>query len=144
MSPKNEIATLADMRSKALTDWRSAARQIADGGSPPSVIEVLEWGVLLGIEGPMEELERDAAAILEADELEDRAAAVKARLEQPIRDAGGTAAIRDRIAELKSEARRLEGLIDGNHFTPWSYTLRELSDIRRRHPRVLGQEGAAA
>ena len=119
----------------AASTWARWANAVADGGDPPKPIELLEVGALLAISQPAAALEKDAQAIREVRELEQRAASCRERAAAQRTPHGSRDERRERIAALRAELRRLESV---SVVHPLQMQAGELlgaaGRIRRKHP----------
>jgi hypothetical protein len=126
------------LRRQAEDNWRQWATALADGGSPPAPLELLEAGGLLGINQPADALEKDAYAIREVRDLESQAAGLREQAAAQRAPHGTQAERRDRIAALRAEIRKLEGL-SGVHplQVRAGEILGEAGRLRRQHPHAF-------
>ena len=126
------------LRRQAEDNWTKWATALADGGSPPAPLELLEAGGLLGIDQPADALEKDAHAIREVRDLESQAAGLREQAAAQRAPHGTQDERRERIAALKREVRLLESLA-GVH--PLQVRAGEIlgaaGRIRRKHPRAF-------
>ena len=128
----------AELRRKAIEGWRTWAATLADGGKPPVIAELLEAAAVLAVREPMAALEADAAAVAEVRDLEQRAAICRDAIKQRAAPYGGAEGVRARIAELKRELEKLQGLIGITAVHHQAGTLAgEATRLRARHPRVF-------
>jgi hypothetical protein len=131
-------ATFKNMRSEALRQWRAWAATLADGGSPPPPLEILEAGARLSIPAPMDALESDAAAIREVRALVEQAARTEAAVAERLAADGGPAGVRERLSAARAECRRLERLVGPDpRMLAVGRARTEADKIRAAHPRAF-------
>jgi hypothetical protein len=126
------------LRAAAERNWSTWASGLADGGAPPPPLELLEAAALLGIHEPAAALEGDAAAIRRVADLEAHAAGLREQAAAQRAPHGTQAERRDRIAALRAEIRKLEGL-SGVHplQVRAGEILGEAGRLRRQHPHAF-------
>jgi hypothetical protein len=133
-----EAVMYEKLRAAAEKNWATWAAGLADGGAPPPPLELLEAGGLLGIERPADALEKDANAIREVRDLEQRAAGLRERAKTERAPHGTQAERRARIVALRAEIKKLENLA-GVH--PWDLhagqLLGQADRIRSKHPHAF-------
>jgi hypothetical protein len=126
------------LRRQAEDNWTKWATALADGGQPPEPLQLLEAGGLLGIAQPADALEKDANAIREVRDRDAQAAGLREQAATQREPHGTQAERRERIAALRAEIRKLEGL-SGIH--PFQVRAGEIlgaaGRIRRKHPRAF-------
>jgi hypothetical protein len=131
-------ATFKNMKAEALRQWRSWAATLADGGTPPPPLEVLEAGARLGIPVPMDALEADATAIREERALREQADRTEAAVAERVAADGGPAGVRERLAAARAEVRRLERLTGMDpRMLAVGRARAEAGRIREAHPRAF-------
>jgi len=128
---------LEEMRRDTLGAWRSWAFAMADGGDRPSPLAVLEAGAVLGLRSPMEELERDVAAIEESRRLDAAADAEEKRVRQRLATWGGSAGLRERIRAAEREVAEMRRWLGPLAFGSVGSTRGRASDIRQKCSRVF-------
>lgn len=129
---------ITKLKREAASKWRAWAEAIADGGKPPSPIEVLEAAAVLELREPWPALEADANAIAEARDLELRAQLCRDKINERTAPFGGAQGVRDRINELRAELRKLEGLVGITALHHQAGQLAgEASRLRAKFPRVF-------
>jgi len=111
--PATTAGKLADLsaaaRRAALERWQGWADDLATGGAMPPVADVLAAGVALGIPDAIDALSRDAAALVQARELEDRIARRQDHHAELLAPHGGTfAALKAAIDEARARLKELE------------------------------------
>jgi hypothetical protein len=129
----------ADLKRETLTQWRSWAQSIADGGATPSPMAVLESAAVLGIPEPMAALEADANAISEASAIEWQIKATAEKIEERLAPYGGEAGLRAKIAETRRELDRMIGLAGPEKWIQHGRMKGDLGRLRGQHPRVFGE-----
>lgn len=132
------VATFKNMKSDALRQWRGWAATLADGGSPPPPLEVLEAGARLSIASPMDALENDATALRDERALREQADRTAAAIADRLAADGGPAGVREKLTAAKAEVRRLEKLVGMDPRALGLGQARAAADrIRAAHPRVF-------
>lgn len=126
------------LRREAEDNWTRWATTLADGGAPPEPLALLEAGGLLGLPQPADALEKDAAAIREVRDLEQRAGEYRERAAKQRKPHGTHDERRQRIAALKAELRLLESLQGVSPVLMHAgYLSGAAARIREKHPRAF-------
>ena len=134
----------ATLQKETRDQWAAWAAAVADDGTSPSPISVLEAGAVLDIAQPMAALKMDADAILQVRALEEQAAAIKAAVSARLTPYGGEAGLRERMGELRRELARLQGLVGPEKYLHAGQLSGEASRLRAKHPRVFAAVAADA
>lgn len=130
--------TFRAMKAETLKNWRRWAATLADGGSPPPPMEILEAGAVLAIPSPMAALEADVAAIQSRRQLQEQADRTAAAIADRLAADGGPAGVRDRLAAARAEVRRLTRLTGLDPRALAAARARSEADaIAAAHPRVF-------
>jgi hypothetical protein len=133
-----DVSSHRTLTTAALERWRGWAETLADNGSQPSPLEILEAGVVLGIPQPMAALEADAKAIADVRQLEAAIARQRGAMAARLAADGGPAGVRERLAAARAEVRRLEKLVGMDpRAIAVGQTVRRVDEIRRDHPRAF-------
>lgn len=136
---RNPHLSIEAATAEATRRWREWATTLAEGRElAVEPREILDAAAYLGFRDPGPQLQADAGIVREVRGLEEQAASLNRRVDEALAAEGGIDAVRRRIAELKNELARLQGL-DG--VQPARMTAAQFkgkaSGLRREHARLF-------
>lgn len=142
--PKTETTALTlarlnrQLRDQATADWRRWAADIATGGSPPDMREMLAAAQALGIDDPAAALHDDSEAIAEVRRATENLKLCQRTTDELLEPWGGSLAkLEAAVAAAKREVERLTEILgraaDGCSRSYWVDTAHH---ARLKHPRI--------
>jgi len=131
----------AALERDTIRQWRTWATEIANGGTAPTPLDVLQAAAVLVIDGPpAAALEADAEALNMVKALDARVAEIEADYASLVAEYGDRERITEMVAEVNSELARLKSIqariVNGSG---GSYHRQQADRIRAAHPRIFGE-----
>lgn len=137
--PASIEALHAEMRAEGLARWRAWAKQIAEGGNPPSARDLLEVGAILEVDTPAERLQADADALAELATFERSAESCRRAVAEKLEPFGGRIErLRAKLAATKAEVEQLAATLqDVEHGCSEPHWTSAIHHLKRRHERLF-------